>query len=69
METVRRIADSVDEPRLQRALDADTDAAVLTALGLTKVSASVQSLSMDPLAAARARGEQSATSWQHRATC
>ena len=58
METVRRIADSVDEPRLQRALDADTDAAVLTALGLTKVSASVQSLSMDPLTAARARGEQ-----------
>ena len=40
LETVRRMADSVDEPRLQRALDADTDDAVLTALGLRRTSAS-----------------------------
>jgi hypothetical protein len=58
LETVRRIADSVDEPRLQHALDADTDDAVLTALGLRRTSASALRLAKDPLAAAKARGEQ-----------
>ena len=58
LETVRRMADSVDEPRLQRALDADTDDAVLTALALRRTSASALGLATDPLAAAKARGEQ-----------
>jgi hypothetical protein len=56
---VDRLAGTVDEPRLKAALDADTDAAVLTALGLTQDPASSASTTgTDPLAAARARGEQ-----------
>jgi hypothetical protein len=58
-ETVERLAETVDEARLEEALGADTDAAVLTALGLTRTpSASTYAAATDPLAAARARGEQ-----------
>jgi hypothetical protein len=59
VEAVGRIVDTVDERSLQAALDADTDVAVLLALGLTRNGApSRYATATDPLAAARARGEQ-----------
>jgi hypothetical protein len=56
---VERLASAVDEPRLRAALEADTDAAVLTAIGLIQdPTGPTSSVTADPLAAARARGEQ-----------
>lgn len=56
---VERLASAIDEPRLKAALDADTDVAVLTALGLIQdPTGPISSPNADPLAAARARGEQ-----------
>lgn len=54
-----RIADTVETPVLRAALDADTDADVLAALGLGPNGApGAPSASHDPLAAAKRRGEQ-----------
>ena len=59
IEAVDRIAQTVDDNGLREALDADSDAAVLSALGLTGNGIpSVSTGAADPLAAARARGEQ-----------
>jgi hypothetical protein len=56
---VERLASTIDEPRLKAALEADTDAAVLTALGLIQdPTVPTSTAAPDPLAAARARGEQ-----------
>jgi hypothetical protein len=59
IETVDRIAQTVDDRGLREALDADTDAAVLSALGLTQNGTPhTYMAATDPLAAAKARGEQ-----------
>jgi hypothetical protein len=56
---VERLTDTVDEPRLRAALEADTDAAILTALGLIEnPSGEPAAPGPDPLATARLRGEQ-----------
>jgi len=56
---IGRMAETADPERLQEALAVDTDVAVLKALGLARVaSLSKFAAATDPLAAARARGEQ-----------
>ena len=56
---VGRLAESVDERRLQVALEADTDRAILDVLGLTRNAVEYGfAAATDPLARARARGEQ-----------
>jgi len=59
IEAVDRLAQTVDDNGLRAALAADTDAALLSALGLAKNGTSVEpGAASDPLAAAKARGEQ-----------
>jgi hypothetical protein len=59
IEAVDRIAQSVDDRDLRKALNDDTDREVLAALGLTQTGTpSKYAAATDPLAAARARGEQ-----------
>ena len=59
IEAVDRLAQTVDDSGLRAALDADTDAALLSALGLVKNGTSAEpGAASDPLAAAKARGEQ-----------
>ena len=56
---VDRLADTLDEPKFKAALEAGTDTAILTALGLIHdPAAPASSPTPDPLAAAKARGEQ-----------
>jgi hypothetical protein len=56
---VERLAEDVDDLQIKEALSKDTDAAVLTALGLMRAPrVSMVAAATDPLAAARARGEQ-----------
>lgn len=56
---IERIASTIDELRLKAALDAGSDSAVLTALGLIQdPTAPTSSSAADPLMAARTRGEQ-----------
>lgn len=56
---VARLVATVDEPVVQAALAAETDAEMLAAIGLTSLTGSDRrSTADDPLAAARARGEQ-----------
>lgn len=59
IEAVDRLAQTVDDNGLRAALAADTDAALLSALGLAKNRTSAEpGAASDPLAAAKARGEQ-----------
>ena len=59
IEAVDRIARSVEDSELRVALAADTDVAVLSALGLIRNGTPTRYVaSTDPLAAAKARGEQ-----------
>jgi len=56
---VERLAETADSQHLKDALTKDTDSAVLKSLGLMRAPAiSTYAAAMDPLAAAKARGEQ-----------
>ena len=59
IEAVDRLAQTVDDNGLRAALAADTDAALISALGLAKNGTpTAPGAANDPLAAAKARGEQ-----------
>ena len=60
IEAVDRLAQTVDDSRLRAALAADTDAALLSALGLAKNGTpTAPGAANDPLATAKARGTDS----------
>lgn len=59
IEAVNRLAQTIDDGGLRDALEVDTDAAILSVLGRVRNgTASKNAAAIDPLAAAKARGEQ-----------
>lgn len=58
IEAVDRMARAAEDGTLRDALDVNTDTAVLSALGLTRNGKAAPYAAADPLAAAKARGEQ-----------